>query len=149
MENAPRKRLQMTLTPRVVAEGQEPAMCNDSTETVEGMENVYVKPNHEHSENSMNSTCNTEVGGLIVSDGDSISDLDLDEDEVLDGMERWDEKGPMRDDMDIVRTRWSSHEVDHLMVAVNVNRDAIKYFFDGPGGGKDVKRRAWKDVAGE
>ena len=48
--------------------------------------------------------------------------------------------------MPITRSRWRDEEVDSLMDAINVNREAIKFNFQGPGGGKDVKRQGWKDV---
>ena len=81
-----------------------------------------------------------ELPGEIVSDEGSLSSLGSDDDE-------YDEMRPMRDDMDIVTTRWQPHEVDALMTALNVNRDAVKYHFEGTGGGREVKRQAWVDVA--
>ena len=59
------------------------------------------------------------------------------------------ETDEMRRDMPVVSTYWKPDEVDALMTALNVNRQAIKFHFDGPGGGRDVKRRAWYDVAGK
>ena len=83
-----------------------------------------------------------EEGGEVVSDIDSISDLGEGEDEIG-------PNHPMRDDIPIETGRWRPEETDALMTALNVNRDAIKFHFDGPGGGKEVKRQAWRDVAGK
>lgn len=80
-----------------------------------------------------------EIGGEIVSDQNSLSSLGS-EDNLFD------ENRVMRQDMDIVTTRWQPVEVDALMTALNVNRDAVKYHFQGTGGGKDVKRQGWTDV---
>ena len=56
---------------------------------------------------------------------------------------------PVRNDRPIVTSRWKYHEVSALMDAININRECIKFHFTGTGGGKDVKRRAWHEVAGE
>ena len=83
-----------------------------------------------------------EVPGEVVSDLDSLSSLSGDE-------EGYSEDAPTRDDRPIETGRWQPQEVEALMTAINVNRDAIKFHFVGTGGGKDVKRQAWSDVVGE
>ena len=79
----------------------------------------------------------------ISTDANSLTSLSGDEDLI------YNETGPMRDDMPIKTGRWEEEEVDALMNAININREAIKFNFQGPGGGKDVKRQGWLDVVGK
>ena len=87
------------------------------------------------------------VGHATLAELEGDSDLDSlsDHSEAGDGHKETD---PMRRDMPVSTCYWKGEEVDALMTALNVNRNAIKFHFDGPGGGRDVKRRAWYDVAG-
>ena len=89
----------------------------------------------------------TTVGDATLAELEGDSDLESlsDHSEAGDGHKETD---PMRRDMPVSTAYWKPEEVDALMTALNVNRKAIKFHFDGPGGGRDVKRRAWYDVAG-
>ena len=82
-----------------------------------------------------------EEEGEIISDSDSMSSIG-------EGEEGAGPNDPLVQDRAINTGRWTPEEVDALMTALNINRDAIKFHFDGPGGGKEVKRQAWRDVAG-
>ena len=146
-----RRRRQITLTPRVVVEGGH-RVADSSADTVPGTDNPFflsdTSQDITQGETSvLNSTYMSETPGLVLSEGDSLSELGDSDDEFGDGPV-WNENGPMRDDMPITTGRWQATETDALMVAINHNRAAIKFHFQGAGGGKDVKRTAWKDVTG-
>ena len=135
-----RKR-RLTLAPRVVSE----SILSDASTipyNISGdVENVQVNDSQWTDVSVGEVTVyEMEAPGIIVSDTDSLTSLSDDEQDRR-------EEDPIRDDMPIVTTRWRTEEVSALFDAVNINRDAIKFFFDGPGGGKDVKRQGWRDVA--
>ena len=136
----PGKRRQLVLTPRVVV---EPIMSDASTLIWENSGDVPQETVGGHSQDNsllLDSFTGIELPGEVVSEDDSLSSLS--------GDDGFDEEAPMRDDMPITTHRWDKPEVAALMMAVNVNRDAIKFHFQGPGGGKEVKRQGWRDVVG-
>ena len=137
-----KKRKQLTLAPKGLSDS-----FNSQASTVpmdhsmdERMELIESEMEMEDAADDTFQDLELEIPGDIVEN--DLSDL-----EEENGRIRQDD--PMRDDMPIVRSRWSAVEVDALFTALNVNRDAIKFHFDGPGGGREVKRQAWRDVAGE
>ena len=78
-----------------------------------------------------------EEQGMVLSDAESLSSIGSSDEE---------EEDPA---IPINTGRWTGEEVEALFTAVNVNRDAIKFNFDGPGGGKEVRRQGWRDVVGK
>ena len=143
-EGRPKKRRQLTLTPK----GSVEPLDSDASTLAFNISDVGNVSAEQENDDSMGELgdfdlSQLETPGEIVSDGESLSSLGEDSDEDTPG---YTEDGPMRDDMPIVTTRWNPDEVEALMTALNTNRDAVKFHFEGPGGGKDIKRRGWTDV---
>ena len=135
-----KKRRQMVLAPKTLGES-----FNSNADTVpmdisieerqRDVEDIVV----DDEGNADDTFMEAEIPGGVES-GDELSDLEEEE-------AKRKEDDPLRDDVPIQRGRWSGEETDALMTALNCDRDAIKFHFDGPGGGREVKRQAWRDVA--
>ena len=139
MSGPPKKKRQLVLTQKVIV---EPVFSDASTLVWEPSQpDVTQDARQGNDESTLNTSYEMEIPGDVISDDDSLSSLSDDEG-------NWDENAPTRDDIPVERGRWKKPEVDALMIGLNVNRDAIKYHFEGTGGGRDVKRQAWRDVAG-